>query len=172
MEPRTACDRGACSRACPLLVTEDPRFNTPGGRSVNATERILLMISTVAGWAAIDVILRQIREVLLTEAALRLGARGHRFRHSHCDAGLIARHNLLAVEVAAIGDRLQCIGLGRRFGFLGESTVSCFQGKIWRDAKFYKPSISSDNFFDRTDHHRAPLMQQDAAVAPLLDQLQ
>ena len=55
---------------------------------------------------------------------------------------------------------------------LAASTVSCFQGKIRRDTSFYEPSVTSDNFSDRTDHHGAPLMQQDAAVAPLLDQLQ
>jgi len=78
-----------------------------------------------ASGAAIDVILRQIREVLLAKAALRLGARGHRLRQGYGDAGLIARDNLLAVEVAAIGDRLQGIGLQRAFGFLGDARASC-----------------------------------------------
>jgi hypothetical protein len=36
-------------------------------------------------------------------------------------AGLIARHNLLAIEVAAIGDRLQAIRLQCGFGFLGDA---------------------------------------------------
>ena len=55
---------------------------------------------------------------------------------------------------------------------LAASTVRWFQGKTRRDAKFYESSVSSDNFFDRADHHGASLMQQDAAVAPLLDQLE
>jgi hypothetical protein len=74
-----------------------------------------------AGRAALDVLVRQIGEVPFHEAALGLGAGRHRFRQSHCDAGLIARYDLLAVEVAAIGDCLQSIGLQCGFGFLGDT---------------------------------------------------
>jgi hypothetical protein len=41
------------------------------------------------------------------------------FWHRH--AGLIARDNLLAADVAAIGDRLQYIGLQRGFGSPGNT---------------------------------------------------
>ncbi len=39
--------RGFCAAAERADLAEDPRFNTPGGRAVNATERILLMAEII-----------------------------------------------------------------------------------------------------------------------------
>jgi crotonobetainyl-CoA:carnitine CoA-transferase CaiB-like acyl-CoA transferase len=39
--------RGFCAASERAGLAEDPRFNTPGGRSVNATERILLMAEII-----------------------------------------------------------------------------------------------------------------------------
>jgi crotonobetainyl-CoA:carnitine CoA-transferase CaiB-like acyl-CoA transferase len=39
--------RGFCAAAERAHLAEDPRFNTPGGRAVNATERILLMAEII-----------------------------------------------------------------------------------------------------------------------------
>ncbi len=39
--------RGFCAAAARADLAEDPRFNTPGGRAVNATERILLMAEII-----------------------------------------------------------------------------------------------------------------------------
>jgi crotonobetainyl-CoA:carnitine CoA-transferase CaiB-like acyl-CoA transferase len=39
--------RGFCAAAQRPDLAEDPRFNTPGGRAVNATERILLMAEII-----------------------------------------------------------------------------------------------------------------------------
>src|SRR5262245_4721960 len=57
------------------------------------------ILETLAGWAAIDVLLRQVDKVLLAEPPCRLGSRGHRFRQRHRDASLVAFQNLGAVEV-------------------------------------------------------------------------
>jgi hypothetical protein len=51
----------------------------------------------LVGGAAIDILLRQIDEVLLTEAAFRLRARRHRFGQRHADARLLAGQDLLAI---------------------------------------------------------------------------
>ena len=39
--------RGFCAASERADLAEDPRFNTPGGRAVNATERILLMAEII-----------------------------------------------------------------------------------------------------------------------------
>jgi len=39
--------RGFCAASGRAALAEDPRFNTPGGRAVNATERILLMAEII-----------------------------------------------------------------------------------------------------------------------------
>ena len=39
--------QGFCAASGRLDLAEDPRFNTPGGRAVNATERILLMAEII-----------------------------------------------------------------------------------------------------------------------------
>jgi hypothetical protein len=53
----------------------------------------------------------QIRKVLLTEAPLRFGARRLRLGQGYRDAGLVAREDLPAAEVAAIGNGLESLGL-------------------------------------------------------------
>jgi hypothetical protein len=75
-------------------------------------------------WTAIGILFRQIGEVLLSEAAIRLRARGHRLRQRHCNIGLLAGQNLGAVEVAAIGNGIEMLsadcllGLGSDVGKL------------------------------------------------------
>src|ERR1044072_9784871 len=59
---------------------------------------------------AIGVLLWQIRKVLLTEAPLRFGARRLRLGQSYRDACFVAREDLRAAEVAAIGYRFECLG--------------------------------------------------------------
>ena len=66
----------------------------------------------LAGRAAVDILRRQIDEILLAETALRFRSRRHRFRQRHRNAGRIAFEDLLAVEVAAIGDRIELEALG------------------------------------------------------------
>jgi hypothetical protein len=56
---------------------------------------------TAVGW--------QIRKVLLIEAPLRFGARRLRLGQSYRDAGLVAREDLRAAEVAAIGNGLKSV---------------------------------------------------------------
>jgi crotonobetainyl-CoA:carnitine CoA-transferase CaiB-like acyl-CoA transferase len=41
--------QGFCAASGRPALAEDPRFNTPGGRAVNATERILLMAEIIKG---------------------------------------------------------------------------------------------------------------------------
>ena len=46
--------RGFCAAAERQDLAEDPRFNTPGGRAVNATERILLMAEIIKGRPTVE----------------------------------------------------------------------------------------------------------------------
>jgi crotonobetainyl-CoA:carnitine CoA-transferase CaiB-like acyl-CoA transferase len=46
--------RGFCAAAERPDLAEDPRFNTPGGRAINATERILLMAEIIKGRSTAD----------------------------------------------------------------------------------------------------------------------
>ena len=66
---------------------------------------------SLPSWTAIGVLPWQIRKVLLTEAPFGFGARRLRLRQRYRDAGLVARENLRAVEVAAIGYSFECLGL-------------------------------------------------------------
>jgi len=88
----------------------------------------VVVFQPFASRATIDVVRGQIGKILLAKAAPGLGARGHRFRQSHGDAGLITRDNLRAAEVAAIGNRLQGISLQPGFGFLGNTRELCAVG--------------------------------------------
>ena len=63
----------------------------------------------MAGRTDVGVLLIEIDEVLFAEAALRLGARGHRLGQRHRDARLVAGEDLGAVEVAAIGYRFDAV---------------------------------------------------------------
>jgi len=63
------------------------------------------------GRTNINVFLSYVAEVLFAEAAFRLRVRGHRLRQRHRDVGLFARQDLLAVEVAAIGDGFELLRL-------------------------------------------------------------
>jgi len=46
--------RGFCAAAERQDLAEDPRFNTPGGRAGNATERILLMAEIIKGRPTVE----------------------------------------------------------------------------------------------------------------------
>jgi len=46
--------RGFCAAAERPDLAEDPRFNTPGGRAINATERILLMAEIIKDHSTAD----------------------------------------------------------------------------------------------------------------------
>jgi len=46
--------RGFCAAAERPDLAEDPRFNTPGGRAINATERILLMAEIIKDHSTTD----------------------------------------------------------------------------------------------------------------------
>src|SRR6516164_3089713 len=58
---------------------------------------------------AIRILCPQIDEVLLAEAAIRLRARGHRLRQCYCNVGLFAGQYLRAVEVTAVGNRIEML---------------------------------------------------------------
>src|SRR6201993_3249798 len=66
---------------------------------------------SLPGWTAIGVFLRQMGKILLTEAPLRFGPRRQRLGQGRGDAGLVAREDLRAAEVAAIGHGLERLGL-------------------------------------------------------------
>ena len=70
------------------------------------------------GRAAINILISQINKILLAETAFRFGTGCHRLRQRHGDAGVLARLDLLAVEVTAIGDGLEFLDLQRFFGRL------------------------------------------------------
>src|SRR5437588_10420435 len=59
--------------------------------------------------AAVDILRRQIDEVLLAEAAIRLRARCHWLRQRHRKVSLLAGQNLGAVEVAAIRNGIEMV---------------------------------------------------------------
>src|ERR1700730_10710705 len=74
---------------------------------------------SLLSWTAIGVLLRQIYKVLLAEAAISLGTRRLRLGQSYRDAGLVAREDLQAAEVAAIGNGLERLGLENSLRLLG-----------------------------------------------------
>jgi len=53
--------------------------------------------------------LLQMGKVLLAEASVRLGTRRQRFGQSHGDACFVAREDLRAVEVVAIGSHVSVL---------------------------------------------------------------
>ena len=63
----------------------------------------------LAGRAAIDILHRQIDEILLAEATFRLRARCHRLRQRYGDVSLFACQYLGAVEVATIGNNIETV---------------------------------------------------------------
>src|SRR5437764_9993978 len=69
------------------------------------------ILEFLARRAAIDILLRQIDEVLLAKATFRLRARGHRLGQRHGDPSAIASQDLNSVEVATIGDGIEPVGL-------------------------------------------------------------
>src|SRR4029450_3734258 len=119
----------------PMLPTRDPalaagralgldRTGQTGCRPIAAERLALLLIrisigQQLAGRAEIDIFLGNIDEVLLTKAAFGLGARGHGFGQRDGDARLLARKDLLAVEVAPIRHDIEAIQLQGCLRLLG-----------------------------------------------------
>src|SRR6516165_3037124 len=68
-----------------------------------------VVLQLFASRAAINILVAEIDKILLAEATLGLNARGQRFRKRHGDAGLVTRQNLIAVEVATVGNGLEFI---------------------------------------------------------------
>jgi hypothetical protein len=69
--------------------------------------------------AAIDILIGQVDEVLLAEAAFGLRGRRHRFGQRHGNAVFIAGHDVIAVEVTAIGDDIEVFTVQRRLRLFG-----------------------------------------------------
>ena len=86
------------------------------------SERVLEFL---ARRAAIDILFRQIDEVLLAEATFRLRARGHRLGQRHGDPRAIASQDLNAVEVATIGDGIELIGVQNGLRLFGDVRKLC-----------------------------------------------
>ena len=96
-----------------------------------APQHLALFFVCIAIWqplpsrTAIGVLLRQIDKVLLTEAPIRLGTRRLRLGQSYRDARLMAREDLRAAEVAAIGNGLERFGLKNSLRLLGHIGQLC-----------------------------------------------
>ena len=63
----------------------------------------------LSGRTAIEILIAEIDEVLLAETAFPFNAGRHWFRKRHGDARLIAGQDLLATEVAAIGNGFELV---------------------------------------------------------------
>src|SRR3979490_1879096 len=105
------------SRDSPLGSCRTPGFERAARacrRPVAAQRLAVLLVRTTIGQllarrAAIDILSRQINEILLAETAIRLRARCHRLRQRRRNVSLLACQNLGAVEVAAIRNRIQMV---------------------------------------------------------------
>ena len=69
----------------------------------------VVVFELLSSRTAIDILIAEIDKVLLAETALCLNAGRHWFRKCHGDARLIARQDLLATEVAAIGNGFELV---------------------------------------------------------------
>src|SRR6266536_1043843 len=88
---------------------------------VAAQDKSIFLVREVVGELLpgrtdVNVLLSHVAEVLLAEAPFRLRARCLRFWQRNRDAGLFACENLLAIEVAAIGEGFEafCLPCGLR----------------------------------------------------------
>src|SRR5437660_4591832 len=81
----------------------------PSSSSGAASCRPITIGQLLARRAAIDILSRQISEILLAETAIRLRARCHRLRQRHRNVSLRAGQNLGAVEVAAIRNGIEMV---------------------------------------------------------------
>ena len=79
----------------------------------------------LAGGAAIDILLGQVSEVVLAELALRLHAGCCGLGQRHGDAGIVARLDLLAAVVAAIGNGLELVDAENGLGLHGHVGKLC-----------------------------------------------
>jgi hypothetical protein len=105
----TILDRTAAARVGRIAAQLLPMFLGSEG-----------VLEFLARRAAIDILLRQIDEVLLAKATFRLCARGHWLGQRHGDPRAIASQDLIAVEVATIGDGIELIGLQNGLRFVGD----------------------------------------------------
>jgi hypothetical protein len=67
----------------------------------------------------VDILVSHVAEVLLAEASIGLGVRGHWLWQRDCNARLLARQDLRAVEVALVGNDIEALCLERVFRLLG-----------------------------------------------------
>src|SRR5262245_23638251 len=72
----------------------------------------------LTGRTAVDISVGQIGEVLLAEATLRLRTRAQWLRQRHRDVGLLARQDRIAIEVPAVRDHLELVGIENRLRLL------------------------------------------------------
>src|SRR5260221_3659563 len=112
-----------CARTSSISVARWVCWRRRASRSTAASSKRsiieiagILEYELLASRAAIDILLRQIDEVLLAKATFRLRARRHRFGQRHADACLLAGQDLLAIEVAAVGDGFEFIDLQNGLG--------------------------------------------------------
>src|SRR3979409_1748923 len=107
---RFAHGLGLPSSASPLGSCRTPGFERAAracGRPVAAQRLAVLLVRITIGQllarrAAIDILGRQINEILLAETAIRLRARCHRLRQRHRNVSLLACQNLAAGSVARV----------------------------------------------------------------------
>ena len=104
-----ALDAGTCGQAEDQYLWNVMPFSTVVNRQ----------IARLPGRASVLIALGVVDEVLLVEATLGLAAGGDRLGHQRHDAGLVALQDLLALEVAAIGQHDQFampVACARLFG--------------------------------------------------------
>src|SRR6516164_6910154 len=108
-----------------VLPSRDPTLGSGGATRLDgavrtcrrpiAAQRLAVLLARVpvgqllARRATVDILWRQIDEILLAEPAVRLRARCHRLRQRHRDVGLLAGQNLRTVVVAAVSDGIEII---------------------------------------------------------------
>src|ERR1700730_6040615 len=89
------------------------------------------------GRTDVDILLSHVAEVLLAEAPVGLGVRGHWLWQRDRDARLLARQDLRAVEVASIGNDIEVLRLERILRLLGHAgelrAVGADVGHVMRD---------------------------------------
>src|SRR4029453_15109582 len=81
---------------------------------VTAQDQSVLLVSVVvgellSGRTNVSVLLSHVTEILFAEAPFRLCVRGHWLWQRDRDACFLARQDLLAAEVAAVGDGIEVI---------------------------------------------------------------
>src|SRR5260370_39283936 len=104
-----------------------------GVSPVAAQDQPIFLVRVVIGESFtsrtdVDILVSHVAEVLLAEAPIGLGVRGHRLWHRDCNSRLLARQDLRAVEVAPVCNGIEALCLERVFRLLGHAGAlrSCF----------------------------------------------